>query len=245
MKIGDRIGTGAQADVFIFENCAVKIFKHDRSKSAVFYEAAITSLIELTGLPIAKVQEVIKIENQLAIKMDYINGISLNQCMISDISNIEYYLNIMAGLQININSKTIPLPFELKNVLKSKIENNAFINDRGKTRLLRRLDILPKGIQLCHGDYQGDNIIKQDEEFFVIDWVDATNGHPDGDVCRTYMLYSFIRPDVADLYLDCYCRKTNKKKESILEWLPVVAAARLDDNNSSEKEKIMSWIKDV
>lgn len=245
MEMKNKIGTGAQAEVFLSENFAIKLFRQGYDKAAVFYEAAITSLIEQTGLPIAKIREVININGHLAIKLDYISGKSLNDCMMGDQFNDLQYLELMVNIQLNIFSQKLKLPFSLKQMLKDKIERNLNIAEPVKKSLFLKLSSLPEGHQLCHGDFHGYNIIMQDNEPFIIDWVDATNGCSDGDVCRTYMLYSFYRPDIAEKYLDCYCAIEGKNKFDVLEWLPVVAAARLIDNNVNEKEKIFDWIKSM
>ena len=242
METENKIGTGAQAEVFLSEDYAIKVFRQGYEKAAIFYEAAVTSLIELTGLPIAKVREVIDIQNRLAIKLDYISGKSLNNCMLEDRVNSFQYIKQMVNIQLNIFSKTLSLPFSLKQTLKNKIEGNASIPEPVKKNLRLRLAELQEGLQLCHGDFHGDNIIMQGDKPFIIDWVDATSGHPDGDVCRTYMLNSFYHSEIADKYLDCYCAIAKKEKCAVLKWLPVVAAASLTDNNENEKEKIQNWI---
>ncbi|MDR3551763.1 MAG: hypothetical protein P4L75_01435 [Clostridia bacterium] len=59
------------------------------------------------------------------------------------------------------------------------------------------------------------------------------------------MLYAFDYPELADLYLSGYTHKAGKGKEDVLQWLPVVAAARLDEGNEGEKDQIMGWIQNI
>ena len=192
-----------------------------------FTKQCITSLIENAGLPIAKIHEVLNINNKIAIKMDYIEGVTLNECLLSDIDNANKYVDIMVDLQIETHSRNIQLPLSLNNKLKEKIIGNTDINESKKNQLLKILDRLPEGKSLCHGDFHGYNIIKHDNQYYIIDWIDATNGCANADVCRTYMLYSFYSPGLAELYLETYCTKTRKHKKDVLEWLPIIAAARL------------------
>lgn len=205
----------------------------------------ITSLIENAGLSIAKVHEVLNINNRITIKMDYIEGITLNECLLSDIDNANKYVDIMVDLQIEMHSKNIQLPLSLKNRLKEKIIWNISINESKKNKLLEILDRLPDGKSLCHGDFHGYNIIKHDNRYYIIDWIDAASGCANADVCRTYMLYLFYSSEFAELYLDTYCTKTGKHKKDVLEWLPIIAAARLCEKNEEEKEKIFSLIENI
>lgn len=236
---------GAQAEVFLSGNCAIKLFKPGYNKAAIFYEAAIMSLIEQTNLPIAKIREVLNIDNRMAIKMDYIPGKSLNDYIMEGHISLPHYLERMVSIQLNIFSKSLKLPFTLKRMLQDKIESNKDIAKSVQEKLQTRLSSLPEGRQLCHGDFHGQNIIMRNDEPFIIDWVDATIGCPDGDACRTYMLYRFYGPDIAEQYLDCYCNMAKKNRGDVLEWLPVVAAARLHDNNDTEKKKIHDWINNM
>lgn len=236
MNLDIKIGKGAQADVYLYNNYAIKVFKENYNKAFVFYEAMITSFIENSGLPIAKVYEILNIHNKIAIKMDYIEGRNLNECLLSDINNAQNYIDIMVDLQIDIHSKKIKLPLSLKNKLKEKILGNVIIDINKRKKLLEILNELPEENALCHGDFHGNNIINNCNGYYVIDWIDATNGCSSADVCRTYMIYSFYSKELANMYLESYCTKSKKAQNDILDWLPVVAAARLSENNENEKK---------
>lgn len=244
MEFNNVIGVGAQGTVYHSGKYAIKLFKENYDKSNVFYEALINSKVENIGIPIPKVYEVINIENKMAIKMDYIKGISLFDVMYKDIDNSSFYIEQMVKLQIEINSKKILLPFSLKNKLQYKIINNYELTDIQKNKLLILLNELPDGNELCHGDFHGNNILICDEKYWIIDWIDSTYGCADGDVCRTYMIYYFYARELADIYLTMYCNNTGKTKDTILAWLPVIAAARLSENKSNEKEMLLSWIEE-
>ena len=242
MELNEVVGIGSQATVYSSGKYAIKLFKENYSKIAIFYEALINSIVENTELHIPKIYEVLNIDNQMAIKMEYIKGISLIDSILKDIDNTEVYLENMVKLQIEIHSKKISLPFSLKDRLKDKIEGNQYLDKTKKEKVLELLKELPDGNELCHGDFHGYNILVCEGKYWIIDWVDSTYGCADGDVCRTYMIYSLYAKELADLYLTLYCKNTGKEKDKILAWLPVVAAARLSEKITSEEEMIMSWI---
>lgn len=245
MKLYNKIGTGMQANVYLYNNSAIKVFRQGYDKASVFFEAMINSMIESVGVPMAKVHEVLNIDNKLAIKMDYIKGESLHKCLLSDIGNINNYVDIMVDLQLKVHSKEIWLPLSFKDKLKDRIIRVMSIDESKKSRLLNMIGKLPEGNALCHGDFHGYNIIKQGTEYYIIDWVDASKGCADADVCRTYLLCIFYFPEIVELYLESYCVKACRQKEDVLKWLPVIAAARLSDNNEGEKEKIFEILKDI
>lgn len=245
MIYNEIIGKGAQATVYKVNNYALKVFNKNYKKSGAFYEALITSVIEECGLPIAKINEVIDADGHIAIKMDYIQGSSFYNIMMNDKENIELYINQMADLQILIHSKKLPSLFKLKDKLRIKIQSSPITDSAKKEKLLKVLSGLPDSDALCHGDFHANNIICSEEKLFIIDWVDASVGCAAGDVCRTYMIYCFYAPEIADAYLTAYCNKTGTDREKILEWLPVVAAARLSENFPSEAEKITAWMNSI
>lgn len=244
MTFKEVIGKGARATVYKIDNYAVKLFNINYNKSEAFYEALITSIVENSGLPIAKVTEVLNIDGHIAIKMDYIKGSSLSDIISGDKSNAALYINKMAELQMLVHSKKLPLIFNFKDKLKVKIKN-TFLDKDKKEKLFAILSSLPDGNTLCHGDFHGNNIICSEDQYYIIDWIDASNGCPAADVCRTYMIYCFYSREAAGLYLAAYCDKSGLKREEVFEWLPVVAAARLSENYAPETEQINEWILNI
>ena len=48
--------------------------------------------------------------------------------------------------------------------------------------------------------------------------------------------------EMADKYMEMFCKKTKTDKVYVQKWLPVVAAARLYNNIPEEQGLIMKWI---
>ena len=202
MSLDKVIGHGNGTTVYIDGEYAIKVFDEVYDKTVVFYEALVNSIIEKFGLPTPKVYEVLNIENKLGIKMEYIEGPTLIDYMLENIENIESYIEKMVKLQIEIQSKDVPvLLFSLKDKLRDKIKVNSMLENEVKERLFEILNELPDGSELCHGDLHGYNILVSDEKYWVIDWIDASYGCADGDACRTYIIYLYHAPEIAELYL--------------------------------------------
>lgn len=105
MKLNNVVGTGAQATVYSCGKYAIKLFKEGYSKTSIFYEALINSMIENTELPVPKTYEVLSIDKQMAIKMDYIKGMSLIDYIVNDLDNTAVYIEKMVKLQVEMHSK--------------------------------------------------------------------------------------------------------------------------------------------
>jgi len=91
----------------------------------------------------------------------------------------------------------------------------------------------------------------------IIDWVDATSGHPLGDVARTTLLtvYSTLPPGnpMAPLlnwlrhsFYRAYARRyfslSSYQPEQVQAWLPVVAAGRLDEGIREEENNLIRMV---
>jgi thiamine kinase-like enzyme len=97
---------------------------------------------------------------------------------------------------------------------------------------------MPDGDRLCHGDFHPINVLGEVSRPVVIDWPDARRGDPAADVCRSYLLLRLHAADIAEPYLDAYCRISNVTWEKVLNWLPWVAAARLAEDIPDECDRL-------
>ncbi len=244
-EIGKFIGKDNQSNVYRYGDYAIKVFNPECDRTSIFYEATVASLMEEIGLPVARIHEVIKIEDQLAIKMDYIEGMDLGECIKKDRENLRSYIEIMVDLQIFIHQIKVHLSFNLHDNLKEKIENSDCIDELTKNKLLVKLNNLPRGTELCHGDFHPFNIMKDNNEYFVINWIKAANGSQDADACKTYMFLNLLDEEMANLYLEIYSSKSKRCKQDILEWLPVLAVLMLDESREEDKDKLISWINTI
>ena len=57
-----------------------------------------------------------------------------------------------------------------------------------RTRALGRLDALPAGDRLLHGDFHPANLLRTADGYVVIDWTNGMSGDPAADVARTILL---------------------------------------------------------
>ena len=129
--------------------------------------------------------------------------------------------------------------------LARKIELATILDKKKKALLIHKLESMSLEKKLCHGDYHFNNLIVSDSEVSIIDWVDSCSGDIRADVYRTYLTCLQISKDLADLYLCHYCDKSGLTKEEIYQWAPIISAARLSENDTSERiEQLLKIIND-
>lgn len=223
----------------------VKEFNEDYSKSDVLNEALNQARVEETGLPIPKLESVHKNGHKWAIVMEYVEGKTIQQLMDENPDQIDHYLEKFVDIQLEIHSKTAPLLPRLKDKMNRKISATANILD-ATTRydLHTRLESMPKHLKVCHGDLGlSDIIMTEDGKYYIIDWAHATQGNASADAARTYLKLCLAgKEDMAQKYLDLFCKKSDTAKQYVLRWLPIVAASQSVKGHEEERDLLLKWV---
>lgn len=241
----ELISQNATKSVYRDGNRAIKVFCKGFPKAEVLNEALISARIEaLGGINIPATLAVSVDEDGCwSITKDYIAGKTLDQLMDEHPEKKNEYLEQMVDLQLSIHAKTCPLLNKLKDKMARQISEIEELNPVNRYDLLTRLDSTPKHAKLCHGDFQPNNIIvKDDGTMYVLDWVHAAQGNASADVARTYLLFCLKDQELAEIYLDLFCSKTNTDKRYVQQWLPLVAAAQLTKKRPEEAELLHQWL---
>lgn len=241
--LGNPIAKGNTAKIYLHENRIVKVFNDNLPATESSYEANKQRFAYSCGLPVPKVWEVTKIEGKQAIVMEYIAGETVGELFLENLELSEYYMGISVDIQREIHQIRADLLEPMDEKLLRQIDSAPHLEIRHKDELRRKLDSMKYESKLCHGDFHLFNLIMSDDNVKIIDWVDASAGDIRADVCRTYLLYLHHTSEVAELYLRLYCDKSGLAKEDILQWLPIIAGARLAENVVSEStERLLAIV---
>lgn len=229
--------------VYKCDDSIVKVFDESHPKSDVFNEALITARIEETGLEIPAVKNVSKIDGKWALEIEFKEGKTLEEMMQSDKKNMEKYMEDFVDLQLTVHSKVSPLLKGMKDKFTRQINGLKDLDATTRYELLTRLESMPKHNKVCHGDFNPSNVIVgKNGKMTVVDWAHATQGNASADAAMTYLLFALKDQEVADMYMNIFCKKSDTAKQYVQQWLPIVAAAQLSKDNELEKEFLMKWI---
>lgn len=245
MKLKNLISDGDKVQVFECDGQCIKLFKDPKEpKSVVMYEAITHSRVEETGYAkIPELLEIRKIDDRYAIIYSFVEGKTLELLMREDPDKCGEYLEMMADIQVEINSLSPAKLSRLKDYLNRSIDGLDMIDDVKKYELLTRLNKMPTHSRLCHGDLSPDNIIVGKDGTFVVDWLKAKQGNASADAAKTYLNFCLKHhTEWAEKYLKIYCIKNNIDVGYIREWLPIVAAAQLKFKKPEERELLLTWI---
>ena len=243
MKLNTIIAERPAKTVYRDGEKCIKVFSEKYSKADVLNEALNQARIEETGLNIPKILEVTMIDGKWAIVSDYIEGKTLSQLIKENPDKTEEYLDLLVDVQMNIHNAKSPLLTKLKDKMHRKISSTS-IDATTRYDLHTRLEGMPKHNKVCHGDLCPSNIIiTPDGTPYVIDWAHATQGNASADVARTYLTFMLSRDrEMAERYLDIFCKKSDTAKQYVQKWMPIVAASQSVKDNPDEREFLMSWV---
>ena len=122
----------------------------------------------------------------------------------------------------------------------------------------QRLDSLPDGDVLCHGDFHPANVMRSPNGPVVIDWPNATQGAAEADIARTLLLLGAGEPPSYTpmmrvltktgrrlfiwLYVGAYKRARPLDKAEVRKWALPVAVARLSEDIEQERLRLLGRI---
>ena len=204
-----------------------KLFGNDSDKASILNEAHNQSLVEETGLNIPALLEIVTIDGHWAIVTDLIHGKTLEELMESCPDKEDDYLNRFVDIQIDMQSKRVPLLTKHRDKMNQKIAQTD-LSATLRYDLHNRIEATPRHNELCHGDYNPSNvIINENNEAYIIDWAHATQGNCEADAARTFLLFLLEgKNERAKKYMTLFCEKSGCSSHDILHWLPILAASQ-------------------
>ena len=237
--IGPIIGRGRVADVHVYGDRALKLYQAGWSKAPAYFEAAILAILESHDLPAPRVHEVGSFDGRWGLVMDHIGGQTLAERMFADPGNVGAGLDEMVRLQLRVHAAADSRLRSLKARVADNIGRAPSLPTALRDRLLARLAALPDSDRLCHGDFHPYNIIGEGAATTIVDWLDTTIGPPAADACRSYLLLSLAAPQTAEPYLERYVTASGIARNAVLAWLPILAAARLNEGIAKEEATLL------
>ncbi|MBQ8126573.1 MAG: aminoglycoside phosphotransferase family protein [Kiritimatiellae bacterium] len=225
------------------KNTVLKIFGPSYKVSLILNEAMNEARAAETGLPVAKVIEVMKLRDHWCIRREWVEGETLADVMAKDRKNLVKYLREFVAIQCEIFKKTSDRMGNLADKLDKQISASPLPKET-RYDLHMKLQSFPRGKALCHGDFNPTNvIITPSGEWRVIDWSHVRLGDPLADVARSYLLFWLSgHVAAAEKYLALACEALKAKLPDVQKWLPVVAAAESAKAQSAKNhELLLHW----
>jgi aminoglycoside phosphotransferase (APT) family kinase protein len=204
------------------------------------------------------VGEIIEVDGRLGLEYQRVEAFSMLRALMRAPWDVSRFAIQLAELQAAMHAcKAQNLP-PMRQRLERKIRNAASLPDSLRQAALNLLATLPEGEAVCHGDFHVENILMTSQGPMVIDWIDATCGHPLGDVARTALLtvhgalppgnplsvmLNLLRKRFYRTYEQHYFSQSPYSPDQVQVWLPVIAAARLDEGIQEEQQNLIRIVR--
>ena len=255
----ELIARGRTAEVFAWDSGKVlKLFLPGASRGEAEYEQRLAQTVHTAGVRTPAVFEIVEIKDRIGIIYERVTGETMLQRLRSKPWQVIGLGKLFAKLQADMHACTAPDLPAMRERLFRKISAAQPLPEDLKQTCLRALQELPTDNRVCHGDFHPENILMTKHGPVIIDWIDATAGHPMGDIARTAILtrYAALPPDMPmawlvrslrnlfyRAYIKHYADLTHAPVEDIHHWLGVIAAARLTEGIDEEEENLLGLVR--
>jgi uncharacterized protein (TIGR02172 family) len=246
LDLNAPIARGRTADVFEWDDKYVlKLFHNWFSLEDIEYELKIARAVHASGVKSPAVKELAQVQGRNGLIYERVAGRSMLEVFQQKPWKVLQLGRMLARLHAQMHECVFEadVPAQ-KTRLQRKIKDADALPVYLKPKLLDALESLPEGDRVCHGDFHPANVLMNGNDATVIDWIDAARGNPLADVARTSiitlgaaassqipnaLLKAFVRI-FHTAYVNHYFRIRPGGREEYRRWLPVVAAARLNEN---------------
>lgn len=255
-EVGDLVGRGRTSDVYAYGSDSVVKIAHDEvPEDWPAFEAELTNAVWNLGVAAPEVRDVIAVNGRPSVVFERIPGPSMWQQMIDDPSQVPALGRELASIQKALLQIGIPpgVP-DLIDRLARKLRVAPGLTSAERSEAESLAVSLPRGAALLHGDLHPGNVLMGANGPVVIDWFDATVGHPIADVVRSSILIQPGRQtaprhlpgataallDVAQTaYLEEFRGELQVGRSDLATWLGVVAAGRLSEDAEHDVGALM------
>ncbi len=250
---------GRTAEIFAWqEGTVLKLYRDWCPSNWVDHEAHIASVVAQAGLPAPRAFGIVEVEGRRGLVYERVDGESMLQVMRRQPFKLAAFGRMLADLHIEMHRQPADtLPAQRVQLERSINEAKSLPGDlRGA--VLAALARLPDGDRLCHGDFHPDNVIMTPKGPRIIDWMTANHGNPWADVARTHLLLTLGQPPGNALamrlillargffyrgYMQRYRALAPEGRDQLQAWIPVMAAARLNEDISHENPALLRIVR--
>jgi aminoglycoside phosphotransferase (APT) family kinase protein len=260
ISLSTPLAEGRTAEVYEWgADLVLKLYRDWCPAHWVEHESKVAHAITAAGIPTPAAGEIVEVNNRRGLIYQRVSGVSMLQDMNTRPWMIFKHARTLAELQVKVNQLSIPGLHSGKAELLNTLKHAPELDDELRKKVLDHCASLADGELVCHGDFHPGNVLLTEQGAVIIDWMTASAGNPWGDVARTGMLLSigaknagkqvspilraFIRL-YRQVYLKRYMSLVADSNHEFAKWLPVIAAARLDERIAGEQGALIQMVQD-
>jgi hypothetical protein len=255
VTIGERVGSGREADVWRWDDTTVlKLWRDPALVTRADQEQRCSRLAVDAGAPAPHAGARLEVDGRPGLLLEFAPGDNLNQVVGAQPWRLATVAARLARLQVSIHALEAPpsLP-RLADAIAVRLADGLAAGAGARPSAaardaLRSLTALPSGDRLCHGNLHLANVIGD----LVIDWGDASRGDPHAEIAQTIVRYHVARLRAGSAtgrtlpaeslgrsllrrsYLRAYAKMRPVDRALLRRWIPIRAAERLTEQVPGE-----------
>ncbi|GAB4580003.1 MAG: aminoglycoside phosphotransferase family protein [Anaerolineales bacterium] len=263
MNLSEPIAEGRIAQIYPWQdNKVLKLARDWVPADWLEYEFRIAKIVHATGLNVPEPFDLLTVEGRQGIVYARIEGATMLTHIGKAPFNSLKYARTLAHLHADMHTKPgAPSLPAITDRLRQKIEAVNGAPPEIREKVLEKLAALPSDDRLLHGDFHPDNVMLRPTPQgilpVIIDWPDASRGHPLADVARTSVLIRagglprqpilralirLFRNTFHRIYLDTYFQLSSFPREALAQWLLPVTFGRLSEDIEPERRWLVSEV---
>jgi Ser/Thr protein kinase RdoA (MazF antagonist) len=258
MQKGPLLAEGRTAEVFAWgEDQVLKLYRPEFPLTDTEYEYRKALASQETGFAVPEVGEMVTVDGRAGITYQRVEGITMLQALQDTPWKIFPLTRQLAALHADMHGHSASNLPDAHDVVAHKIRKAPPLDQSTKKEIFDHLEQLPQDNKLLHGDFHPDNILLTTDRPVIIDWIDATMGHPLADVARTSVLARVANPPPSTswerfidllsgifhrIYINHYFKLSPYKEEDLLPWLLPVTAGRLSEEIPHETDTLIKLV---
>lgn len=254
---GPKLADGRTAEIFAWGNDRVlKLYRSGWTRRTAEFEFRQAQSSQETGYRVPHVYEIVEIEQRIGLIYQRVDGVSMLHSIQRNPLRLPAFSRQMTDLHLDMHRRDAAGLEPVQERLAGKIHDVAALTVDEKRIIHERLFHLPSDTRLLHGDFHPDNILLTADGPVIIDWIDATLGHPLADVARTWVIGNFgVPPEerfgvvafrwMVNRYLNRYLRRSPYDRNQFQAWILPVAAGRLSENIPHESVPLLAFVRQL
>jgi len=255
-----KVAEGREAEMFAWQDGKIlRLLRPGFNPATLDAEVRALEFAYRQGLPVPRPGERLDMEGRAGVVLDRIEGTDL----LTELGRAPWTVLRSARMCGSVHAQMHACRVddsgfpELKNRLERHLSSPLVPPELAEIAR-QRLETLPGGDVLCHGDFHPANVMRSPSGPVVIDWPNATRGAPEADVARTLLLLGAGEPVTYTpvmrvltktgrslfiwLYIGSYKRARPFDKAEVRKWALPVAVARLSENIEQERPRLLRRI---
>lgn len=257
-----KIAEGREAEMFEWgEGRVLRLYRGDFYRGAPEQQARLLRIAKECGVRVPAEYGLVEVDGRQGVVLERLDGPDL----LTELGAKPWLLfqvgSAWGKLHAEINSKQAPQELETtRDRYRRLITHSPLVPDKYRGPALARLDSLPDGDRLNHGDFHPGNIMRDNGGLAAIDWSNTTRGPAEADYIRSYLLCTlgdlppgspllirilerFGRHGLRAIYDRAYRKVLKPDPRAVEQWRLPVLVGRLTEGIESERRAVRKAIR--